>query len=196
MNKFLITQSLLSSWGWSFKLDNGFESFLKTLNREPIQKTQPMLDGIQFENMIAAYAEGAPLDESHKWAQGIKGVGDIVKNAALQVRLSKNVVIDNVEFVLYGILDGLECGTIYDIKFSKTYKHGKYLDSPQHPMYFEICPGANRFVYVISNGKDVFQEEYRKDNTEPIESEIRQFMKYLDEHNLTDIYCEKWRSKY
>ena len=34
MGRFLITQSLLSSWLWSYKLENGYEDFLKTLRRE------------------------------------------------------------------------------------------------------------------------------------------------------------------
>ena len=195
-NKFLITQTLLSSWNWSYKLEDGYEDFLKTLNKEAMQPNQAMLDGQQFENMVYAHCEGATLDEEHKWAEGIRKVSEIVKNGAYQVKLSKPLIIDNVEFLLYGIFDVLKEGQIYDIKFSKTYSFGKYLDSPQHSMYFELCPEVNKFTYLISDGKELYKERYERYDTKPIELEIKQFMKFLDERNLVDIYCQKWKSKY
>jgi len=196
MNKFLITQSLLSSWNWAFKKDDGYSDFLKTLNREPIQWNNAMLDGQRFENLIQAYCEGAPLDPRHEWASGIQQTGDILQGAAFQVKLSRPLIIKNVEFVVYGILDALKCGIVYDMKFSKKYYHQKYLDSIQHPTYFYLCPQAKEFIYLSCDGKDVYKETYRPDDIEPIESEISRFMDYLDRHNLTDIYCEKWQSKY
>ena len=195
-NRFLLTQSLLSSWNWVFKVESGYEDFLKTLKRERTPPTKAMLDGIKFENLVAAYLDGAPLDEGHEWHKGITEVADTLKNSVLQVKLSKRITIDGVEFVLYGILDALKAGVVYDTKFSKTYKYGKYLDSPQHPMYLELCPEASEFTYIISNGKDVYMETYGRQDTPPIKDEIHLFMKYLDEHRLTDLYCANWRSQY
>lgn len=195
-NKFLITQTLLSSWNWIYKIDNGYEEFMKTLNKEPIQPKLAMLEGQQFENMVYAHSDGAELDEEHKWADGIKKVSEVTKGGVFQVKLSKNMVIDNVEFVLFGILDVLKAGEIYDVKLSKTYKYGKYLDSPQHPMYFELCPEVNKFTYLISDGKDLYKEKYERYDTQPIEIEIKQFMNFLERQNLVDLYCQKWQSKY
>ena len=65
-NRFLITQSLLSSYGWIFKTDNGYEDFLKTLHRKKSRQTQAMLDGLQFENLVTAYCEGNPPEDGHK----------------------------------------------------------------------------------------------------------------------------------
>lgn len=195
-NKFLITQTLLSSWNWIYKLEDGYEDFLKTLNKEAMQPNQAMLDGQQFENMVYAHCEGAVLDEAHKWAEGIKKVSEIVRNGAYQVKLSKPLIIDNIEFLLYGIFDVLKEGQIYDIKFSKTYSFGKYLDSPQHSMYFELCPEVNKFTYLISDGKELYKERYERYDTKPIELEIKQFMRFLEERNLVDTYCKKWQSKY
>lgn len=195
-NKFLMTQSLLSAWNYIYKVESGYEDFLTTLHRKPIPPTQAMLDGRQFENMVAAYCKGAKIPDKHKWAKGIKAVGEIVRGSAFQVKLYKDMRIDGVDFILYGILDNLKCGEIIDTKFSKKYKVGKYLDSPQHPMYFEICPEAYKFTYVISNGKDVFKETYLRENTEPISKEISMFMRFLEDNNLVNTYAELWRSKY
>lgn len=195
-NKYLITQSLLSAFDWIFKREDGYEDFLKTLNYEKDPPNQRMLDGRQFESMVTAYANGAELDQTHKWSAGIKEIGDIVKGGQFQVKLSRDMNIEGVDFVLYGILDNLKCGTIYDIKFSKNHKYNKYFDSPQYPFYFKLCPEAKQFDYLVSDGKNTYRETYYPFDAPSIEYEITQFMNYLKVKNLLKIYIEKWESKY
>lgn len=195
-NKYLITQSLLSSWLYTYKMDNGYEDFLGALNRIRKPPTKAMLDGTKFEGMVNAVCNGHPLEQENDLYPVVMQTVEIVKGAQQQVKLSRDIVIDGVEFVLYGVLDFLKAGVIYDTKFSRTYHYGKYLDSPQHPMYFALVPEAKRFEYVICDGSWVYREAYEPDDVEPIETTIKQFMEFLDRQNLVDLYCEKWRSKY
>ena len=192
----LITQSLLSSWLYVYKTNDGYEKFVDSLHRKKQTPTKAMLDGIRFESMVNAVCNGQPMDKAHKWTKGIEQVVPIVKGAQQQVKVSKNVEIDGIKFVLYGILDFLKSGTIYDTKFSKTYVLNKYLESPQHPMYFELVPEAKRFEYVICDGSWVYREGYDREDTEPISLTIKNFMKFLDKYNLVKTYYENWRSKY
>ena len=104
--------------------------------------------------------------------------------------------MNGVTFVCYGILDFLKAGVIIDTKFSKTYRVGKYLDSPQHPMYFYLCPEAYRFDYIISDGSFVYRESYYPEDTEPIERTISKFMEWLEKTKNVRLFCENWRSKY
>jgi hypothetical protein len=99
-------------------------------------------------------------------------------------------------FVVYGRLDHLKAGTIYDTKFSKTYSVGKYIDSAQHPSYFYICPEATKFTYLICDGSYVYRETYRPDEVEPIGYTISNFMKFLERYGLMPIFQENWRSRY
>lgn len=192
----LITQSLLSSWLYVYKTDDGYEKFIDSLHRKKQNPTKAMLDGIQFESMVNAVCNGQPMDKSHKWIKGIEQVVPIVKGAQQQVKVSKDVNINGVNFILYGILDFLKAGVIYDTKFSKTYSLNKYLDSPQHPMYFALVPEARRFEYIICDGIWVYRECYDKEDAIPIEEIINNFMKFLDRYDLLKTYCENWRSKY
>ena len=73
---------------------------------------------------------------------------------------------------------------------------GKYLDSPQHPMYFYLCPEVQRFEYIISDGNYIYREAYSPEDTVPIENTVRQFMSWMDKTSLVDLYCQNWRSKY
>ena len=62
--RFLITQSLLSSFQWGLRLENGYEDFLKTLRREPIQQNKAMLEGNRFENCLNAVLNGAEIENA------------------------------------------------------------------------------------------------------------------------------------
>ena len=76
-------------------------------------------------------------------------------------------------------MDVLKAGIIYDIKRSDTYEVGKYIDSPQHPMYMACVSQAKEFVYLISDGKEVYQERYTRDDIEPITEIIKDFFAFL-----------------
>lgn len=194
--KFLITQSLLSAWQWGLTLENGYADFLDTLKNIRKPPTKAMLDGIQFENVLNATLNGAPLEENHKWYKPIMELYPTLIGAQQQAAYSKDIEVDGVNFVLYGKLDYLKAGVIYDTKFSKTYHVGKYIDSPQHPMYFALVPEAMEFQYKICDGEEVYTETYYPDQAEPIERTIKHFMEFLDKTNLVETYCDNWRSKY
>ena len=59
-NKFLLTQSLLSSWQYALK-GSSFDEFLYTLRREKKPQSKAMLDGIRFENCLL-YTSPSPRD--------------------------------------------------------------------------------------------------------------------------------------
>ena len=195
-NKYLLTQSLLSSWLWSYKLENGYEDFLKTLRKEPIQQTKAMLEGIRFENVLNATLNGAEIEPTHEWYKPITQLANELQGAQQQAALSKDVTIGGLDFVLYGKLDYLRAGIVYDTKYSKTYRVGKYLDSPQHQMYLALVPEAREFQYKICDGKYIYTETYRPDEVEPIERTIKYFMDFLDKQDLVKTYCDNWKSKY
>jgi hypothetical protein len=195
-SRFLLTQSLISAWQWGLKLENGYDDFLKTLRREPIQQTKAMLDGIRFENCLNAVLDGAEIEPTHEWYEPITQLANELQGAQQQAALSKDVTIGGTDFVLYGKLDYLRGGVIYDTKYSKTYRVGKYLDSPQHPMYFALVQEAREFQYKICDGNYIYTETYRRDEVEPIERTIKHFMDFLDKMNLVSVFYENWKSKY
>lgn len=191
-SKLRITQSLLSAWEYSFKIDSGYEDFLRTLNREKKQPTQAMLDGIRFENCLNSVLNGEQITPDHEWYAVITEMAAELDGSQQQVNLFQEVEIDDQPFLLHGVLDYLKAGHIYDCKFSKRYHLNKYLTSPQTPMYLALVPEAFDFTYIISDGNYVYREKYPRDIVPSIEPEIRNFMKYLKKHDLWKIYEEKW----
>lgn len=190
--KYLITPSLLNAWKYAISLENEYgnlEDFIKTLNKEPFEESDAILTGYQYEDfMINNY--------------------NPTKNGCYQVKLSKNITTKTGNYVLYGRLDCLKAGRIYDYKYTGSYDVGKFYDSYQHVIYFEICPEADSFEYLICNNfkkdKDnnledlnIYHEVYlREENKVDISDEIDKFVSWLKTNNLYQIFQDKWESIY
>ena len=203
MARFLITHSLLSSWLYAMKDNpfedstterNPFDEFMKTLRREPTETTDAMQKGINFENLVTAITEGNG-DRTNNWYEAAERIARIVQGGQLQYKAFKEIKVNGMTFLLYGRLDALKAGVIYDIKFSGNYDAGKYFTSTQHPTYLELVPEAKEFTYLISNGSGVWAETYRREETPSIIPIISDFIEWLSVFGLMDIYQEKWKSK-
>lgn len=191
MKKYLITPTLLNSWKYAISLDNEYgnlEDFIKVLSKEPMEETENIKIGFQFEDfMIKNY--------------------ELTKNGCYQVKLSKNITTDTGEYVLYGKLDCLKAGVIYDYKYTSSYDVGKFYGSYQTLIYFELCPEASEFCYLISNNYkedksleeiNLYKEIYTRNDIEEvnINQEIDNFISWLKTNDLYNLYCEKWESIY
>ena len=189
MSKYLITPSLLNSWKYAISTDNEYgnlEDFKKVLSREPLEETEAIKLGFQFEDfMIKNY--------------------EPTKNGCYQVKLSKNIKTKTGTYVLYGRLDCLKAGKIYDYKHEGSYDVGSFFDSYQHPIYLELCPEASEFEYLICNNyKDskeldelnIYHEIYKREEVKmDINQEIDYFIEWLKTNQLLDLYHEKWEVK-
>lgn len=205
MSRYLMTHSLLSSWLYALR-DNPYEDatsdkdsfaeFMMTLRREQTPTTEAMQRGIDFENLVTAIVNGEQTPpEWDKWYNAASEVAEIVRGGCLQFKAKKEITVAGITFLLYGRLDALKAGVIYDIKFSSGYDKGKYVDSTQHPTYLELIPQAGEFTYLVSNGGTVWKETYRRDETADIRDVISDFVSWLWENNLMDVYKEHWEAK-
>lgn len=201
MSRFLLTHSLLSSWLFSMR-DNPYADlttdkdskaeFMATLRREKTPPNDAMEDGIAFEDLVLAITHGGG-DVNDPWYRAAREAAVHVMDGAAQFKASKELVLsDGTKILLYGRIDWLKAGVIYDTKFSRSYDVGKYVDSTQHPVYFELIPEAYEFTYLISNGTALWPETYRRDEAPDIKPIIEHFMDFLKAQGLYDLYCEKW----
>lgn len=200
MARYLMTHSLLNSWIYAIK-ENPYEDatserdayaeFLATLRREPTPVSEAMQKGIDFENMVVAYLKGE-RKVSHPWFNAVAKVATIVQGSLTQYRARKEIIVQGVRLLLYGKLDFLKAGVIYDTKFSGSYDVGKYIDNTQHPMYFELVPEAKTFTYLVSNGQWVWPETYERDDSPSIIPVISDFFNWLRIQGLMNLYLEKW----
>lgn len=206
--RYLITQSLLSAWNYVHTCFPGCEedamaSFLHTLRKEPDDITAEQLEkiqkGIAFESAVYATAIGRARDQRPEWERGIEEVASLVKGAQFQVKVQRPLHLNGMDFLVYGILDALQAGVISDIKFkNKSFGSldlaGEYFGSPQHPVYFYLVPEAHLFRYLVSDGTDIYIEQYTPDETVRLESLLTDFMEFLRSAGLMEIYQQHWQA--
>lgn len=200
---FLVTPSLLNSWAYIFlasqnvreaasdamcledKADQASErakeEFIDTLKKVEKPPNEAMQKGIDFER--ECYLGNTPISP-------------IIEGGAFQIVGKKNVIIDDIPVLLYGRLDVLKNGTIYDIKRVRQYKAQKYLKSYQHGFYLDLFEEASTFTYLAyDDGEKLHQETYYRGQYIPTETVVKEFFGWLKINNLWEIYEEHWKSK-
>jgi hypothetical protein len=187
-DRYLVTTSLLNSWAYIFKAKdaeaakNAFNEFSNSLNKIPIPTNFYMKRGIEFEE---------------ECAQGkVPGISEVIEGGVLQAVAMKDVKIQGTNVLMYGRLDCLKAGKIYDIKRVARFETQKYYDSYQHHFYMELIPEAEEFHYLINDGNQTYWESYRRDEKIDIISVIATFYKWLKDNDLWETYKLKWKSKY
>lgn len=203
MERYLVTHSLLNSWMYLLREnpyetadseDNKMEEFLRVLRREPTEVTEAMQNGNEFEQLVAdTMYRGA--DWTHKWQEAAAKIAATVHGGLWQYSAKREVEIGGMRILLYGRLDALKAGHIYDVKFSVKYDAGKYVTFTQHPMYMALVPEALDFTYLVSNGTNVWHEKYRRDETPPIEPIVADFLVWLETNGLMELYKEYWLAR-
>ena len=200
MAQYLMTHSLLSSWLYLLKdkpyedlttEGDPMEEFMLTLRREPTPTTEAMANGLDFEDLVTDIILGR-ADPKDRWYNAAASIAQRVKGGVAQYKAKKPIKVGDMDLLLYGRLDWMKAGTIYDIKFPKKYDVGKYFDSTQHPVYFELIPEATTFTYLVSNGSVVWPETYTREETRSIVPTILDFFEWLRAMGLMDVYKEKW----
>lgn len=202
MNKYLITPSLYNSYAY-YALTNfekydekadeieekAKQDFLNCLNK--IYTSNEVLQrGIDFENSVNNICRGLDIKPMENAAE----VAAIVGQGLWQEKLCKTVE----NYVLYGEADVIRENTIYDIKRVNQYECPKYEQSIQHLLYME-CSGIENFVYVISTGKEVYEEYYHKDsdNLDKLMSRINRMINFIRSvPSFNDAFEKNWHSKY
>lgn len=184
----LLTQTLINSWLYLYQVDGeyyekAYQDFLKTLKRIPLEDNEIFARGREFETQV--------INGEYK------EIYDIIKGGSYQVSKKKELVVDNLDFIVYGIADFIKNGVIYDTKRVNQYELQKYQYSSQHLIYLYLFDDCYEFTYLIVDNSDTtYEETYkRNDLTVTLETLIHNFISFLKENNLFNIYLENWKGK-
>lgn len=201
--KMLITPSLLNSWDFFLSASGEWEEkareeFLATLRREPFLPTPAIQAGIDFEAAVKSSSEGGfKPSEDECYDDCVKEIAEIVKGGAWQVKVQKTIRAGNALILLYGKVDVLKGPVCYDIKFTGKYENPKYIRSAQHPLYLECLETVPVFQYLVSDGNNVYIEEYRKIDVPPILPMVVDFLSWMKANpQYGELFYKHWEAKY
>ena len=203
----LITPSLLNSWQWYLEVEAEDkqeierQKFISVLKREKTESTPAMIYGQEFEDNIRAIVGGEEIvceRNPEKYQEIILAIGLIVRGGTWQLPCRKQYK----DFLLYGRMDVVKGGTIYDIKTTSRYDIGKFQKSAQHKLYL-YCTGLERCEYLVAevyhgigepSVKGYCRESYTDQDIEPI---VDNFIAWLEfDKELKELYYKYWETRY
>lgn len=204
MSRLLVTPTLYNDWRFYHLMDFKVkQDFLNTLLKVPMVRSQPMQDGIDFEDDVRAVADGhvdpTRFEQSSRTDCVIE-IANIVRGGLWQERVKREVSLCGLDLLLYGKADVFKRDFIFDIKWTANgsgYEPGKYKESIQHPLYM-ICGQMPRFAYLITDGKSVWREDYHVDDS--TEHKLLANVAAMVDSIMSDVdfkkaYLENWGAK-
>lgn len=187
---YLITPTLYSDYLWYINSEQDKAEFLSRLRKEPQETSEDMLRGIEFESNVWAACNGVESQD-----QVVNEAAELLKGSLYQQSLSRKID----DFVLYCRADFI-CGKIIsDTKRVNTYELGKYSESLQHGISLVCMPTAEQFQYVISDGKNLYTEDYFRTATteQDVMVKVRRMYNWLKQDpEIWEAFQTHWQSKY
>ena len=187
--KYLITASLLDSWTKLLTTDYlTMAKFMSVLRREQQPQSEQAKKGEEFETYM-------------------QNTCPETFNGQYQVKLSRVLKSSsNTQFLVYGRLDCLKAGKVYDYKFTQNYEVGKFAQNFQSQVYLYLVPEATEMVYIIGINKPkilrenendkyyIYHEEYSREDLKPLKNIIDEFEDWLKSMGLWEEFKKYWKS--
>lgn len=168
------------------------QELLDLLDHKPVETTEIMQAGIDFEDDVAHVCEGGYVSADNVANE----IAEIVKGSLWQVPIKTQVEVDGQPLYIFGRMDCLKRDWIYDIKRVLRYELGKYYDSIQHLAYMKAT-GIENFKYLVKCGNSLYNETYRggEQSNNLLQERAADLIHWLKSVNLYDRYAEHWEVK-
>lgn len=157
---------------------------LKSINRLPVPQTEAQRKGVSFEEAVIK-----GIDEEEFDPEILLRVRALLPRPMLKTQVYCEYQVEDV--LLYGYVDVLGKMVAVDIKTTSNYQPGCFAASHQN-FYLPALRsrGIRSLKYIITDFKDVYQEEY--DQSIDFSSQMRQiqaFCEFLETHRaeITDL---------
>lgn len=187
------TPSLLNGWYWYINRQGGDQEqqkqeFLNMLNKVRMEPTTAMIKGVDLEDSVWNVCNGC----ERAYSDVVHEIADRVKSNAYWQEKVEGYLDD---ILVYGVADCILQNEIIDIKYTSNYDIGKYQYSVQHKIYM-YCTGIKNFTYLITDGKNVYEEYYSYTNDTPDEiyQTAKQFLEWLEvDKEFKQAFDKNWR---
>lgn len=172
--------------------------YLSALSKKPIEETDAIKQGKQFESLICDFLDGITPDMEN---YDLLGKNDL-QNARTFAELLTPDCVRQVKnqcsvcgIMVYGIADFVHRGVVYDSKRkSSQYEALAYEQSIQHLAYMKGM-NSNNFYYLIADNNEVYEEHYSRDD-EKLEERVRSFLSDLkNDTEAYDLWVKNWAWK-
>lgn len=188
-----ITPSFYSSvYYWRKKEDGDIQELYDLLDKKPIETTELMQAGIDFEDEVLKVCNGNYKSEDPVANE----VASIVEGSLWQEPIRCEVEVEGEKVLIFGRMDCIKRDWVYDIKCVRKYEVGKYYNSIQHLAYMKAT-GLKKFKYLVKCGNTLYTEEYAEDesNKNLLQERTADLIYWLKNTGLYERYLAKWEIK-
>ena len=188
-----ITPSFYNSvWYWRHKEEADIQELYDLIDKKPIDVTELMQEGIDFEDEVFKICQGGYLSDDPVANE----VASIVDGSLWQEPIRCEVMVDGDKVIIFGRMDCLKRDEVLDIKKVRKYEVGKYYNSIQHLAYMKGAE-LKKFKYLVKCGNNLYIEEYREDETNQnlLQERVADFIRWLKNTGLYERYLVKWEIK-
>ena len=180
-----ISPTFLDSFAYYIAKEDGEQEraeLLARLRGEPTEISESMQRGIDFETAVGKFRDGTyemvPGQESYDSC--VMEISRLVAGGIPQMHVERELG----GVLVHGYIDFLNANWIYDIKTTKSYEVGKYLQRNQHLAYLyclEPCD-IRHFGYLVTDFRNVYAEDYHwhPSFTDRLRGNIAAFFDYLE----------------
>lgn len=180
-----------------------WSEFQACLDLAPIPSTPAMQAGIDFENAVREWqrvARCSPLTNSVVgFPTPATDCARIVGDALYQQRVWREIIIDGQPYIVSGIIDWLGRDKVIDLKYTGWYQGGMdfILNKNIGHLAYTYCTDIDDFMYLISDGKKVYQEHYhvndRARNAGALIEKVTPMLECIHRvPSFRDSYLTKW----
>lgn len=188
-----ITPSFYNSvWYWKKKEDGNIQELYDLIDKKPVEVTELMQAGIDFEDEVLKVCNGNYKSEDPVANE----IANIVNGSLWQEPVKCEVEVNKDKVLIFGRMDCIKRDWIYDIKCVRKYELGKYYNSIQHLAYMQAT-GLKKFKYLVKCGNSLYTEEYTGDETNQnlLQERTSDLIRWLKSTDLYDRYLNKWEIK-
>ena len=189
--------TLLNAWAYyynevGYEDQNGewrhyvpdIESLLNIINRVPTKRTPAQIEGQRFEDAVL---KRIPMPYGAEEAVILKAQSIIGRYGFADMRNLGTYQIDGDIVNIYGLIDWLGGGTVFDLKKIGRYKPGMFCQS--HQIWYAVNleqEGFRKMSYVINSDNDIYTEEYRLSDVDLTEriNEVRGLISFVNDYAM------------
>lgn len=196
--------TLLDAFTWYLKSESegAFQEFLDKLNRVPFS-SEAADKGTAFNELVDSLIltpddlqTGLEVYHHNGFefpSYIVREYVEIFSSAVPQVYVERVIETKYGHVLLYGYIDELMAYLISDIKTTKSYEFGKYINNWQHRVYLYCLKenGIDTFQYTVTDFDEVYKEEYvwREDYELDLRLICEHLVRFITDHQ--DLITDK-----
>jgi hypothetical protein len=169
-----------------FPTEEKTAEFFDKLNRKPTQITPQIQKGIDFNNLVDSYINGKgvvpPTNKLEVIASDIARIISLDGPVEIQKYIEGTILVDGATVKLYGFVDYLTPGRIWELKTTAKYRPFFLSDRWQRFFYMYCLPRVPKFTFITTDFNKHYLCEFNSSDQDKLVEGLRDFIGFIEKN--------------